>query len=563
MAHDLIIRGGTVLDGTGAEGIVADVAVCGDRIAEVGDLSGQTAIREIDATGKCVTPGFVDLHTHLDAQVGWDPKLTSSCWHGVTTVLMGNCGVTFAPVAEENREFLAEMMESVEDIPRDAIMGGLPWNWTTYGEYLDAVQELRPGLNMVGLMGQCATRYHVMGERSLTDESATDDELRQMADLAAEAINDGAVGFSTSRILLHKVPDGRYVPGTLAPKEEYIAICEAMAKAGGGLFQGVFDMFTKAKQEFDLLESAADTGVDVLFSGGVGDAGPEMAARQGAWFDQQQAEGRNINSLVQTRPGGVLVGLAQMMPVMSPAWGRLAELPTPADRWAAFRDDATRAELLEEGVAKGTWYDPAHIHPLGNPNDGSPDYQVVGAAEGSLAALADAAGKHPVEVVVDRLMASEGQELFNVWFFNRNVEGLGDYMQLPHVIPGLGDAGAHVGQICDADTPTFYLSHWARDRQVFSPSEAIRRLTSMPANVLRLKERGELRKGWYADLNVFDFDKLASRYPEYVHDFPGNKGRFTVKSDGYAATIVNGQTVVEDGLHTGARVGTVIRDFDR
>ncbi len=563
MAHDLIIRGGTVLDGTGADGVAGDVAIDGDRITEIGDLNGAEAKREVDAVGKFVTPGFVDLHTHLDAQVGWDPMLTSSCWHGVTTVLMGNCGVTFAPVAPENREYLAEMMESVEDIPREAIMGGLPWSWTTYGEYLDAVTELRPGLNMVGLMGQCATRYHVMGERSLTDEAATEAEMAEMAELAAEAINDGAVGFSTSRILLHKVPDGRHVPGTHAPKDEYIAICKAMAEAGGGLFQGVFDFFTKTASEFDLLESAADTGVDVLFSGGVGDAGPEMAARQGAWFEAQQAKGRTINSLVQTRPGGVLVGLAQMMPVMSPAWGRLAELPNQQARWEAIQDDATRAELLEEGVEKGTWYDPAHIHPLGNPADGTPNYQVEGALEGSLAALAEAANQHPVEHLMDRLMASEGRELFNVWFFNRNTEGLADYMQLPHVVPGLGDAGAHVGQICDADTPTFFLAHWARDRGAFSVSEAVRRLTSMPAEVLRLKERGQLQKGWFADINVFDVDGLAPRYPEYVHDFPNDKGRFIVKSDGYAATIVNGEVTVEAGQHTGTRAGTVIREFNR
>jgi N-acyl-D-aspartate/D-glutamate deacylase len=563
MAHDLILRGGTVVDGTGADGIRADVAVDGDRITEVGDLTGAQATREIDATGKYVTPGFVDLHTHLDAQVGWDPLLSSSCWHGNTTVLMGNCGVTFAPVAPENREFLAEMMESVEDIPRDAIMGGLPWSWSTYGEYLDAVEELRPGLNMVGLMGQCATRYHVMGERSLTDEAPTEDESRQMADLARQAIDDGAVGFSTSRILIHTIPDGRTVPGTHAPKEEYMAICEAMVEAGGGLFQGVFDMFTKAPHEFDLLESAAATGCDVLFSGGVGDHGPEMAAKQAAWFQAQEDQGRNISALVQTRPGGVLVGLAQMMPVRSNAWKDLGSLATPAERWAALQDDATRAVLLEEGIEAGTWYDPARIHPLGNPLEGNPDYHVVNSAEVSLASLAEAAGKHPVEFIIDRLMASEGQELFNVWFFNRNTEGLADYLQIPQVVPGLGDAGAHVGQICDADTNTFYLSHWARDRAMFSVSEAVRQLTSQPAQVLRLKQRGEVRKGWFADLNVFDYDKLASRYPEYVHDFPGGKGRFVVKSDGYAATIVNGEVVVQEGEHTQARAGRVLREFDR
>ncbi|MDH3706865.1 MAG: amidohydrolase family protein [Acidimicrobiia bacterium] len=561
MAHDLIIRGGTVVDGTGADERRADVAVDGDRITAVGDLTGVDASRELDATGKYVTPGFIDLHTHLDAQIGWDPMLTSSSWHGVTTVLMGNCGVTFAPVADDGREYLAEMMESVEDIPADAILDGLPWSWHTYGEYLDAVQQMQPALNVVGLMGQCATRYHVMGERSLTDEAPTADESRQMADLARQAIDDGAVGFSTSRILLHKVPDGRHVPGTHAPIEEYVAIGEAMAEAGGGLFQGVFDMTTKAAHEFRLIEAVADTGCDVLFSGGVGDADPSVVERAQRYFDGQAAAGRRVSAICQTRPGGVLVGLRQLMPVFSPAWQRLSELPDTDARLEALRDDATRAELVAEGREAGTWYDPAHIHPLGLGE--RPDYSVDDATRRSVADLADDAGVHPVELIVDRLLESEGRELYNVWLFNRRTDSLTDYLGLDAVVPGLGDAGAHVGQICDADATTFVLSYWARERGRFSLPEAVRKLTSQSADILRLRDRGRLELGAHADINVFDYERLATRYPEYVHDFPGGKGRFIVRSDGYAATLVNGQVVVEDGAHTGARPGTVVRDFDR
>lgn len=561
MAHDLIIRGGSVLDGTGAPERRADVAVDGDRISAVGDLAGAEATREIDATGRYVTPGFVDLHTHLDAQIGWDPMMTSTSWHGVTTVLMGNCGVTFAPVADENREYLAEMMESVEDIPRDAILEGLPWNWHTFGEYLDAVQGLAPALNVVGLMGHCAARYHVMGERSLTDEAPTDEERAALADLARQAVDEGAAGFSTSRILLHKVPDGRHVPGTHAPIAEYVAIAEAMAAAGGGLFQGVLDFQTKFAHELQLLEAVADTGCGVLYSGGVGDNGADGAARMGEWFSAQADAGHRITSIVQARPGGVLVGLRQLMPVFSDAWGELGRLPDLDARLAALRDDAFRARLLEEGVTAGTWYDPAHIHPLGH--DDVPDYQVDDSGRSTVAALAEEAGVHPVELILDRLLASDGRELFNTWFFNRNVEGLDAYLQLDSVLPGLGDAGAHVGQICDADSPTFFLTHWARERGRFTLPAAIESLTARPAAVLGLRDRGRIEPGWYADLNVFDYDRLTTTYPDYVHDFPGGKGRFIVRSRGYAATLVNGEVVVEDGDHTGRRPGTVLRDFDR
>jgi N-acyl-D-amino-acid deacylase len=561
MAHDLIIRDGTVLDGTGGAPQRADVAVDGDRITAIGDLATEMATEEIDATGKYVTPGFVDLHTHLDAQIGWDPMMTSASWHGITTAVIGNCGVTFAPVRPENREYLAEMMESVEDIPKDAILGGLPWNWSTYGEYLDAVQTLQPALNVVGLVGHCAVRYHVMGERSLGDETPSAAEMAEMAEIAGQAVSDGAVGFSTSRILLHKVPDGRHVPGTWAPIEEYVAVAEAMQAAGGGLFQGVLDMATRRDHEYQLLDAVSATGTDVLFSGGVGDSAPRVVLRQDEYFQSQAAMGRNVTAACQTRPGGVLVGLRQLMPVMSPAWKKLADLPNLEARVTALRDDATRAVLLEEGVATGTWYDPVHIHPLGLGE--RPDYQVEGHAERSLAALAEAAGKHPVEFIVDRLLESDGRELYNVWLFNRAADSLADFLQLDHVAPGLGDAGAHVGQICDADSSTFFLTHWARERQAFTLPEAIRRLTSQPANVIKLKERGQLQTGWHADINVFDYEKLASHYPDYVHDFPGGKGRFIVGSDGYAATLVNGQVIAEDGIHTGNRPGTVIRSFDR
>ncbi|MEI8238184.1 MAG: amidohydrolase family protein [Actinomycetota bacterium] len=560
MAHDLIIRNGTVVDGTGADAYRADVAVDGDRITFIGDLSSEVARREVDAAGLMVTPGFIDLHTHLDAQVGWDPLMTSSSWHGVTTVLMGNCGVTFAPVAPDDRVYLAEMMESVEDVPRDAILDGLSWDWSTYPEYLDAVQKMRPALNIVGLVGHCAVRYNVMGERSMSDEPATPEELGRMRDIAEESVAGGAVGFSTSRILLHVVPDGRFVPGTLAPIDEYLAIADGMNAAGGGLFQAVNDFATKPEYEFTLLREMARSCGDVLFSGGVGngsgDSGVELF---GAFLDDVNTNVGRMTVASQSRPSGSLCGLAQISPVKGKQWKQVMALPTLADRVAALKDPATRAGLVAEGMEKGMWYDPNHIYPLGT--GPSPDYSEVGGV--SIAQHAERLGVHPVEFVIDRLIASDGLELFNTWFFNRNVAGLAQLLTFDRVYPGLADTGAHAGQICDADMSTHYLSYWQRTRQIVSLPQAVRKLTGMAAEVLGLKERGTLTVGSYADVNVFDLDRLASEHPVYANDFPNGAGRLKIGARGYAATIVNGAIVTEQGVNTGERPGRVIREFAR
>lgn len=561
MAHDLIIRNGTVIDGTGTEGVRADVAVDGDRITAIGDLSGETARREIDAAGLLVTPGFIDLHTHLDAQVAWDPLMTSSSWHGVTTVLMGNCGVTFAPVRPDDRVFLAEMMESVEDVPRDAILNGLPWDWETYPQYLDSVQRMQPSLNIVGMVGHCAVRYHVMGERSLSDEPPTPKEMDQMRAIAEESVAGGAVGFSTSRILLHVVPDGRYVPGTLAPIDEYLAIADGMNAAGGGLFQAVNDFATKSGHEIALLREMAGACGDVLFSGGVGN-NPNAGSGVEMWSQFLAATNADVGRITlasASRPSGSLCGLAQISPVKGKQWKALLALPTLADRVAALKDPATRALLEAEGKEKGMWYDPEHIYPLGT--GPSPDYAEEGGV--SIAQLAAQAGVHPVELVIDRLIASDGHELFNTWFFNRNVDALQQLLAMDHVYPGLADTGAHAGQICDADMSTHFLSYWQRDRNLVSLPSAVHKLTGLAAGVLGLVDRGTLKVGNAADINVFDLDRLASDHPVYANDFPGGAGRLKIGGRGYAATIVNGEVVTEQGTNTGARPGKVLREFSR
>ena len=558
MARDLIIRNGMIVDGTGAAAYKADLAIDGDRIAAIGDLSGEVATREIDAAGMIVSPGFIDLHTHLDAQVAWDPLLTSSSWHGVTTVLIGNCGVTFAPVAPADRTFLAEMMESVEDVPREAILGGLGWGWTTYPEYLDAVQEMRPALNMVGMVGHCAVRYNVMGERSLGEEPATAAELDRMRAVVEESVAGGAVGFSTSRILLHTIPDGRYVPGTLAPIDEYLAIADGMNAAGGGLFQSVNDFANKPEHEFTLLREMARHGGDVLFSGGPGNGtGTGYIEKLGAFLDDINTNVGRMTMATQTRPSGSLCGLAQISPVKGVRWKAVMALPTVADRVAALKNPEIRAGLVEEGKTKGLWYDANLIYPLGT--GPSPDYSETDGL--SVAKRAEQLGVHPVEFVIDRLIASEGAELFNTWFFTRNVEGLAEVLSYDHVYPGLADTGAHAGQICDADMTTHYLSYWQRTRNLTSLPDAVRRITSLPAGVLGLKDRGTLTVGSHADVNVFDINALESQHPTYANDFPNGAGRLKIRARGYAATLVNGVVITEQGENTGHRPGRVLREF--
>ena len=565
MEYDLIISGGTVIDGTGAEGKRADIAVSNGRIARIGDLSADSAAQTIDATNKVVTPGFVDLHTHLDAQVGWDPLMSSSSYHGVTTAMIGNCGVTFAPCSPKNRRYLAELMESVEDIAADAIMDGLPWDWTTYGEYLDSVQALRPALNVVGLAGHSAIRYEAMGDRSMDEGAqATDKELDHIAQMVKQSVEDGAVGFSTSRFLLHTVPDGRCTPGTWADLRETKAIQQAIVDGGGvgAMFQSANDMQTRYETELQMFRDATDVGCQVLFSGGTGPQGDGGVERWNQFFEEQNEGGKRLASLCHTRPSGAFFGLAQLSPFTksSSAWKDLMALPTIADRVEAMRHEATRAKLIAEGIASGDMHKLAPMmHPFGMGETPDLDFN----RRASLAQLAEESGKDPVEIYVERLLASEGKEFFNFWMFGGHLENQWKYMQLPHVVPMLGDAGAHVGFFTDTDSPTVLLSELTREQGVYTLPEAIHRITGKSAEIIGLKQRGELKEGWHADINVIDYANLSTCHPEYVNDFPHGGGRFIVKGKGYAATIVAGEVIIANGQHTGNRPGQVIREFIR
>ena len=549
MSHDLVIRGGAVVDGTGAEPVTADVAVEGDSIAAIGKVAAKGK-REIDATGLVVAPGFVDLHTHLDAQIGWDPHVTSISWHGVTTALFGNCGVTFAPCKASDREFLAGMMETVEDIPKNAILHGLPWNWESYGGYLDALAELGPAINVCGLVGHCATRFYVMGERAV-EEPASEDEVRAIAELAGQSVKEGAVGFSTNRFPPHRLPDGRSIPGTFAERQELRAVAEQVGRHGG-IMQTVSD-FRDFDAEMALIRDEARMARGALFSSAA-EIGTERLNEK---VSAMRAEGLNVTSVTVPRSGGGVGGLATDNFFRTPAWNALRELPLDG-RVQAIRDPETRAKLVAEVKAQGAgvvngmkrWF---------YMGDGARPRYTQDLAE-NLTAMAEAAGEHPVETWLRLSDETNGKALFHMRGFNVNLDALAELISTDWAMPGLGDAGAHVSQMIDSGWPTFILSHWHRDTGLYSLPEAVRRISAVPAQVLGLEDRGTLAVGKRADINVFDVQRLEERMPQIVHDFPFGAPRFIQRAAGYKATVCNGSVVLVDDELTGERGGRVLRN---
>jgi N-acyl-D-amino-acid deacylase len=542
MAHEIVVKGGTIVDGTGAEPFAGDLAIDDGRITAIGGKAGDGR-QTIDASGMIVSPGFVDIHTHLDAQIGWDPDLTPVSWHGVTTALLGNCGVTFAPCKPGDRELLAGMMETVEDIPRNAILNGLPWTWEDYGGYLDAIEKLKPGINVAGMVGHCAIRYYVMGPRAV-EEQATEEERGKMAKIVGTSIDRGAVGFSTNRYAPHKLPDGRSIPGTFADPAELVEIAKAVAPRNA-LMQAV-------GADFNVLMAIADQSKSrLLFSYGAGPGGDSgVQARKALdWL----SKGRDITAITQVRGSGYLFGLQSNLPFRGETWKRLGGCGL-SQRLAAINDTETSAKLVAEARTNDDkWLDQVFYLGAGE----SPDY--AAGPENNLAAMAAARGEHWSETFLRLSRETKGKALFNLRMFNQNLQALGDLFKSEHCLPSLGDAGAHVSQIMDAGWPTFVLSYWVRKTGLYSMAEAIRRLTSCPARVIGLKDRGILALGMRADVNVFDPDKVAERQPELVNDFPGGAPRYIQRSVGYKATIVNGKINVLDGQHTGTRGGLVLR----
>ena len=559
---DLVIRNGTVVDGTGAPARQADVAVSGDRIAAVEPGVEGRGVREIDATGRLVTPGFVDVHTHLDAQLAWDPLPTSSCWHGITSAVLGNCGVTFAPVQPGQKEFLAEMMESVEDIPRDAILDGLPWDWTTYGDYLGWLDRTPKGINVGGMVGHCALRVAAMGERAMVEGSGTPDEIARMCEMAEEAMLAGALGISTSRTLGHKVPDGRPVPGTWAEADELVAFGEVLRRTNRGLFEGAMrlgerddDNLTNTRHEVAMLgEISRRSGRPVSYGLVQSDRRPDLYQRVVEFNKEENAKGANVRPQTTARGIGMIYHLFNRTPWdRASAWKELRDL-SRADKLAAIRNPERRARLVAEGNETRELFaaDKMFILP-----EGAARYDCQPAD--SLAAHAQRRGVTPVEAFLALCDERDGNVNLNVPILNHQLSAVEIMLDDDLFTLGLADAGAHVGQIMDTSQPTFFLTYWVRERQRWTLEEAIRRLTSDTADLFGFAGRGRLAAGAFADVNVIDYDNLTLPQPTYENDLPNGAGRYVQGATGYDYTLVNGEVFMDHGVHTGTLAGTVVR----
>lgn len=572
--HDLIIRGGTIVDGTGGKPFQGDVAIDGDRIVEVGKVSGKGR-REIDAAGQIVTPGWVDIHTHYDGQATWDPLLAPSSWHGVTTAIMGNCGVGFAPVRPDAHNFLIELMEGVEDIPGIALHEGIDWKWETFPEYLDALEAKPRAIDVGTHVPHAPVRAYVLGDRCNTDYEPNADEIAQMAALVREGVQAGALGFSTSRTLLHKDLKGVHMPGTFAGSDEMLALGLSMKGLKHGVFEMVSDHLGDDDEWMWVKGFAQETGLPVTLV--ATSAGAYEGNKMYNIAEESRRHGMDIRPQIAGRPTGILHGLTSNFHVFmaSPTWKeKLAPLSTDG-RVAAMKTPEIRAALLSEpsplikaAIGDGEAGDLAvafggsllwRIFPLGERPDYEPD------REASVAGLAQAAGVSPLEMMYDLLIREDGRELFyqplggyvtyNFDFFRKNMEH-------PNVLFGLSDGGAHCGVIADAGMPTFILTHWARDRvkgDRFSLEFLVRKLTCDTAKAYGLNDRGQLKPGLLADINVIDFEALRLDRPVAINDLPAGGKRLVQKAEGYRYTVKSGQVTFEDGKHTGALPGGLVR----
>ena len=560
---DLVIRGGTVIDGTGGPPIEADVALSGNRIAAIGTIAG-AGREEINAKGKLVTPGFVDIHTHYDAQAVWDDHLSPSSSHGVTTAVMGNCGVGFAPCKPADRQKLVELMEGVEDIPGAVMNEGLTWSWESFGEYLTALERKTRDIDVCALLPHAAVRVFVMGERALQLENANQADIAQMREIAREAMLAGAFGFSTSRSLSHKTLKGDPTPTLRVQEDELRGLALGMKDAGSGMLEIVSEWAPDHHAEFAMLRRVVEaSGRPAVFTLTQRHARPEVWRDLLADAEQALADGVPIRPVFGPRAVGVLLGLTGSQNPFSgcPSYKAIADLPL-AERVRRMRDPAVRAAILGEDPRKESTFPLMHrlsygyMFRFGNP----PNYEPK--MEDSLEAIAAREGRTPPEVAYDVLLESDGTDFIYTTLSSYaygNLSMAETLLKNRNAIMGLGDGGAHVAFILDAGYQTWLLTHWGRERGMFAPEELIRRLTSDTAGAAGLHDRGVLAVGKKADLNVIDWARLGADKPYVVHDLPAGGKRLLQKVHGYEATIVSGQVTFRDGVPTGVLPGRLVR----
>ena len=562
--HDLVIRNATIVDGTGAPARSGDLAIDGGIIASAGGKVG-AGRREIDAGGLLAAPGWVDIHTHYDGQVAWDPYVTPSSWNGVTTVVMGNCGVGFAPVRPDAHGRLISLMEGVEDIPGAVLEEGIDWEWESFGEYLDAMGRIKRAIDIGAHVPHCAVRPYVMGERAADNSDATAEEIAQMAAVVRDGLKAGALGFSTSRTVVHRTKEKGYVPGTFAAIAEIDALARTLGEAGHGVFEIITDLTGDDADLGWVVKMSKDTGRPVslaaLISGRSG-----MRNRQLWQFVRERnAEGAHILTQVPARPTAILMSLESSLHPFSThrSYRPLAKL-SPKERVARMRDPKVRAEILADSPAvreRGTLrmvtnFD--NFFPLGDP----PEYEPT--AEMSIGARARRLGVTPQELTYDTMLEHDGREVIYApqAYTGYNLDPYREMLTKDNSILSLSDGGAHCGTICDANMPTYIISHWTRDRVRGDklPLEfAVKLQTSATAKLYGLNDRGVLAEGKKADINLIDFANLRMRAPEMVYDLPAGGRRFVQRAEGYKYTIVSGEVVLQDGEPTGALPGKVIR----
>ncbi len=564
-SHDLVIRGGTVIDGTGGAPRPADVAVDGDRIVAVGRVE-QTGSREIDADGALVTPGFVDIHAHYDGQATWDHQLAPSSWQGVTTVVMGNCGVGFAPVRPADHDRLIELMEGVEDIPGAALHEGLTWEWEGFGEYLDAVDRIPHDIDVAAQVPHGAVRLHVMGERGAQREPATPEEIRQMAALAADGVAAGALGFTTSRTMNHRTSRGEPTPTLTASADELVGIARGLGGVGRGVLQVVSDHMNTDEEFATFRRMVSESGRPLSFSLVQSPFDPDGYREVLGRIDAARADGLAITAQVGTRAVGLLFGLqCTLHPFLNnPVFAEIAALSVP-EQARVMADEGFKARVLEAAAS-------GKVRKLGGGLIGRfeamyelsdpPDYEPH--PDDSIAARAAREGRAVEDFVYDLLVADQGRTLLYLPALNfagGTLDAVGEMLAHPHTVPGLGDGGAHVGTICDGSFPTTLLTLWGRDRDRgrLELAYLVQQHCRDTARTVGLHDRGVLAPGYRADVNVVDFDNLRARRPEVRYDLPAGGRRLLQRADGYLHTVVAGIETYRGGEPTGELPGRLVR----